>query len=364
MLGAGRVGGLIARDLAADGDVVVADRSPEALEPLAAQTETVVASAADAPRVRALAEGCDAVVSAVPGALGHRLLATLVDAGARVADIAFAPEDARDHHARALETGATIVFDCGVAPGLSNAFAAVACDALDEAELVRIWVGGLPFRRVLPWEYRSVFSPTDVIEEYVRPCRMKRDGRRIEVPALSEPETVDFAPVGTLEAFCTDGLRSLLDTLDAPTLVEKTLRYPGHAARVGLLRDAGFFDDAPRTVGGREVVPRQVAESLLFEDWELAPDDEEFTLLRVEVAGRKGGNPATAGWQLFDRTRDGTTSMARTTGYPCAIVARWLAEGRFDRPGVHPPETLARIPGLFDDWLAALAARHVHATAL
>ena len=98
--------------------------------------------------------------------------------------------------------------------------------------------------RTWPWEYKAPFSPIDVLEEYTRPARYVAGGRLVTMPALSEPELVDVPGVGTLEAFNTDGLRSLLATVKAPFMVEKTMRYPGHvekirgAARERLLRDA------------------------------------------------------------------------------------------------------------------------------
>ena len=53
-------------------------------------------------------------------------------------------------------------------------------------------------------------------------------GKIITKPALSEPEFVDFEGIGTLEAFNTDGLRTLLTTMNIPTMIYKTLRYHGH----------------------------------------------------------------------------------------------------------------------------------------
>jgi saccharopine dehydrogenase-like NADP-dependent oxidoreductase len=361
VFGGGRVGGLIARELATDPsfEVVVVDRSVDVLATFKDIAETRSLEVNDREAIISFARGADVAVGAVPGALGNTLLAALIEAGVPVADISFAADDARALHGAAVEAGVPIVFDIGVAPGFSNVLAAEGVRRLDTAESVFIWVGGLPFRRCLPYEYRSVFSPTDVIEEYVRPCRMKVDGDECVVPALSGCELVSFAPVGTLEAFYTDGLRSLIDTLDVPTLREKTLRYPGHAERMAMLRDTGFFDEARRTVDGVSVVPRQVTESLLFPHWELPAGEEEFTLLRVEVHGQRNGYKTAVGWQLFDRGGDGATSMARTTGLPCVAAARRLVEGSFTRPGVYPPEDFFDDSGSFDDLRSFLVTKGV-----
>ena len=87
------------------------------------------------------------------------------------------------------------------------------------------------------------------------------EGRIVERPALSDVETIEVPGVGTLEAFLTDGLRTLLSTVRARSMVEKTLRYPGHAQAMRGLRESGFFDTGPFGEGG--VSPRAVTERLL-----------------------------------------------------------------------------------------------------
>jgi saccharopine dehydrogenase-like NADP-dependent oxidoreductase len=142
-----------------------------------------------------------------------------------------------------------------------------------------ITTSGLPVPRYWPYEYRSVFSPTDVIEEYTRPARVVENGRVVTVPALSEVERIDFEGVGTLEAFLTDGLRTVIRTIPAPTMREKTLRYPGHAVLMRALRETGFFSTEPVSVGGARVVPRALTEKLLFEKWR-RPADEVVRVIR------------------------------------------------------------------------------------
>jgi saccharopine dehydrogenase-like NADP-dependent oxidoreductase len=248
-----------------------------------------------------------------------------------------------------------------VAPGLSNLFAGRSVAEFDRPESVSIMVGGLPFRRRWPYEYCSVFSPTDVVEEYTRPCRMRENGVEKIYPALSGVEPVDFPEVGTLEAFRTDGLRTLLSTLEVPTLVEKTLRYPGHAEKMRMLRETGFFDTAPVNLGGTGVVPRDLTESLLFRAWTPEEDEEEFTLLRVQVEGMRSDGRWRTTWDLFDRTdrAGGATSMARTTGFPCAILVRRLLSGEWSEPGVHPLEILGRNESLTEHMLEELSRRGV-----
>jgi saccharopine dehydrogenase-like NADP-dependent oxidoreductase len=157
-------------------------------------------------------------------------------------------------------------------------------------------------------------------------------------------ERLEVPGVGTLEAFLTDGLRTLLRTVPAKTMMEKTLRYPGHAAKMELLRDSGFFDEtAVELRAGARVVPRELTEQLLSRAWRLADDDEEFTYLKVAVTGRKLGRTLRTTFELLDKTHraTGTTSMARATAFPCAVIARMLARGEYRDPGVRPLEMLA-----------------------
>lgn len=368
VLGSGLVGSLMAKDLALDGrfEVEAVDRSEEALGRLAGlpRLTTCRADLSSRAEISGRVVGADAVVGAVPGFLGTAMLRVVLAAKKPIADISFAPENPLLLDGEAKAAGVPAVVDCGVSPGLSNLAAGRAASLLAEVDSVRILVGGLPFRRVWPYEYRIVFSATDVIEEYTRPARMVENGRLVTKPALSEPELIDFPRVGTLEAFNTDGLRTVLDTIRARNLVEKTLRYPGHVEKMRMLRETGFLSPEEVEVGGVRIAPRALAEKLLFADWKLPAGEEEFTLLNVTCVGAKDGKRVRFTFDLFDRTdrATGATSMARTTGFPCTIVARLLLEGSFREPGVHPPEALGRVPALYDAVVAGLGARGVALT--
>jgi saccharopine dehydrogenase-like NADP-dependent oxidoreductase len=180
-------------------------------------------------------------------------------------------------------------------------------------------------------------------------------------PPLTDLEHLDFAGVGTLEAFLTDGLRTLLHTVPVPFMKEKTLRYPGHAQKISLLKASGFLDEEPVEVGGATVTPLAVTSRLLFPHWELREGEDELTALRVVVEGVQGGRRRLSTWDLLDR-RDpvsGLSSMARTTGFTCTAVARLVASGAWRRPGVSAPEHVGRDEASFRTVLADLAARGI-----
>lgn len=365
VLGCGLVGGLIAKDLAAGqgAEVLAVDVSEERLDSLRAipRITTERADLSNSSEIVRVIRDSDAVVGAVPGHFGYEMLQTVVEAGKPISDISFAPENALDLDEQAKQAGVAAAIDAGVSPGLSNLAVGRAASGMDEVEEVTIYVGGLPLTRFWPWEYRSVFSPTDVIEEYLRPARLVENGIVVTKPALSEVELIDFPRIGTLEAFNTDGLRTIMHTIEATNMKEKTLRYPGHAERMRMLREAGFFSDEAVEVEGVRVRPRSLSERLLFDAWERPEGEREMTYLRVDVAGTRDGHRKELRYELYDETDDATgdSSMARTTGFPCAIIAGMLGRGEIEPKGVLPLEMLGSDPELWERIISGLHARGV-----
>jgi lysine 6-dehydrogenase len=365
VLGSGLVGGPMALDLAKDADfkVTVVDINAQALARIKKTKGITVLQEdlSDAKIVRRIVQKHDMVVSAVPGFMGFRTLQTILEAGKTVVDIAFFPEDAFELDALARKNKVTAVVDCGVAPGMSNILAAHARQKLDEASSITIYVGGLPEVRVWPYEYKAVFSPADVIEEYVRPARYIENGQMVIRPALSDPELMNFPVVGTLEAFNTDGLRTLAKTLDVPNMKEKTLRYPGHIEKMAVLRETGFFEANEIEIKGVRIRPLDFTSKLLFPKWKLHEGEVDLTVMRIIVEGKKRGRSVSITYDLFDRYDEatGVHSMARTTGYTATTAARMLVRGLFAHKGVSAPESIGQIPECVKFMLDGLKARGI-----
>ncbi|MFN2110140.1 MAG: saccharopine dehydrogenase family protein, partial [Anaerolineae bacterium] len=266
VLGAGLVGSAIIKDLAQEADfrVRVVDVNSTALDALLGKLPVrgVCADVRESGCVAEVTADADLVVCAVPGFMGFETLRRIIDAGKNVVDISFFPEDAFLLDDLAKAQGVTAVVDCGVAPGLSNIIAGYVSSQLERVERFVCYVGGLPVIRHWPYEYKAVFSPIDVLEEYTRPARFVEYGQEVIRPALSDAELLDFPGVGTLEAFNTDGLRTLRRTLDAPFMKEKTLRYPGHINLMRVFRESGFFDAEPLDVGGVAIRPIDLTSKL------------------------------------------------------------------------------------------------------
>jgi lysine 6-dehydrogenase len=364
ILGGGRVGGAMARDLAGEPrfEVTVVDASAEALRRLEGWgLKTERADLADPAAVGRAVRDHDLVVGAVPGFLGFATLKAVLEADKDIVDISFFDEDPFLLDELARERGRIAIVDCGVAPGCSNLVLGRVAAELDRVDSFVCFVGGLPAERTWPFEFKAVFSPIDVLEEYTRPARFKRHGQMVTLPALTEVEPVDFPGVGTLEAFNTDGLRTLLRTMDVPSMVEKTMRYPGHADKMRMLRETGFFGTEPLELGGARVRPLDLTARLLFSSWQLGADEEDFTAMRIVVEGEKEGRRLRRAWDLLDRydRATGTTSMARTTGYTCTAAVRLVAAGLYDRKGISPPEFVGRDAAAYEFMMRELAARGV-----
>jgi len=214
----------------------------------------------------------------------------------------------------------------------------------DQLDNALIYVGGLPKKREWPYEYKAVFSPVDVLEEYTRPSRIIENGKLVVKEALSEPELLNFAPIGTLEAFNSDGLRTLSKTIKATNLKEKTLRYPGHIEIMKILRETGFFDQEEKQIAGVNIRPIDFTSSLLFPKWELKPGENDFTIMQVYGEGIKDGVKENISFDLYDEFDPitGIHSMARTTGYTATSALRMLINNVYTQKGLTLPEYLGR----------------------
>ncbi len=349
ILGAGMVGRAMAIDLATKYTITSFDINNEALQILAAKNKNIICTQADLTdynNYNTLLKPFDFIISAVPGFMGYKTLEAIITAGKNVVDISFFPEDALQLDALAKEKNITAIVDCGVAPGMSNLILGY-YNSLMKIDSFECMVGGLPKKRIKPFEYKAPFSPIDVLEEYTRPARYVEDGNIVTRPALSDAELIDFAQVGTLESFNTDGLRSILFTMKhIANMKEKTLRYPGHIDLMKALIKAGFLKMEPVNFKGQLITPMEFTSALLFNEWKLNSTEEEFTLMTIKI---KGEGKAIA-YELYDEydAATQTSSMSRTTGYTATAAVNMLIEKLFTETGVFPPELIGSNAACFD----------------
>lgn len=361
VLGAGMVGRAMAIDLSVHYQVTSVDVSKENLALLPERIKTVTADLTDDRQIRRVVAGADLVIGAVPGFMGFNMVQAVIKNRKNIVDISFFPEDPFLLDKLAKDHGVTAIVDCGVAPGMDNVILGYHNERMEVHNFICL-VGGLPFKRTLPFQYKAPFSPIDVLEEYTRPARIVENGKVVLRKALSEIELLEFAHIGTLESFNSDGLRSLIKTMKhIPNMKEKTLRYPGHAQLMECLREMGLFSKEQIAVKGAKVRPLDLATALLFPQWKYEAEEEEFTVMRVIVEGKEKGRKKSLTYNLFDRYNTAThvSSMARTTGYTCNAAAVMVLEGLYRKKGIIPPEFLGKEERCFWFMLSYLEERGV-----
>ena len=267
-------------------------------------------------------------MTAVPGNLGFKLVKDIINNKKNVVDISFSKEDLMSLDNLARENNVTAVFDAGVAPGIPNYILGHIGKKYTVTSF-EYFVGGLPKHPEPPYNYKAPFSPLDVLEEYIRPARFRVDGKIEVLPALSDIVQLQYDKIGKLEAFNTDGLRSILKTMPhIHHVTEKTLRYPGHAKLIQKELLTKKIDiKNPKTL------------SSVFEKWKLHSGEEEFTILDVRIRT----SDKHLNYFLFDETdsESSTTSMARTTGFTATATTNLLIDGHFNVAGVYPPELIS-----------------------
>ncbi len=372
LLGAGLQGTAIAFDLLhqAPGTtgLVAVDVDQANLDALVARLKdnrltTVCADVRDTGAIGPLMEDADVAVSAVNYWFNATLAAMAVEARAHFLDLGSNNDIvAREFelHDEAVAQGVTIIPDCGLAPGLAGILGYWLVDGLERAESLKLRVGGLPADPLPPMNYKVVFPVQGLINKYIEPAVVIREGRLKTVPSLSELETLTFPePFGDLEAFQTSGGTSTLPrNLDGvvPNLDYKTIRYPGHCAQMKLLADLGLCDSRPREFRDGKVAPREMLARLMEEKLDLPGPD--VVLLLAEAEGWDAeGLAVRKTVRIIDHHDDAhdISAMMRMTGFPAAIIAWMLAAGRIDAPGARCQELV--VPG--DELIAELRRRGV-----
>jgi lysine 6-dehydrogenase len=354
VLGAGLQGCACAYDLLQNptvSQVTLADLRPDKLPAFLqgnwdGRLKPVRLDVTDGAAVAATFRGHAAVMSAIPYYYNGPMARAAVEAGCHFSDLGGNTEivlEQKKLDQEAMAKGISVIPDCGLAPGMVNILAAEGIRRLDQAEKVKIFVGGLPQSPEPPLNYQIVYSLEGALDYYTTPSWVLRGGRPVQVEALSEVEPVEFpSPVGTLEAFHTGGGISTLPFAyqgKIDVMEYKTLRYPGHAAVVRPIRDLGLLANEPIEVKGKKVVPRDVFIAAVHPRLH-KPAGRDLVALQVQVVGMKGGKPHAVTFRLIDYydAKHGISAMMRTTGYSLSITGQMQVDGRVKIKGVHTPD--------------------------
>ena len=261
-------------------------------------------------------------VNMLPGRIGEQMRTVLIEGGIDIVDLAFTEQDPSQHNSLAKENSVRMIWDVGIAPGLSNMILKKEFVEDENILSATIKVGGNPQSPDDTWSYMAPFSPSDVIEEYTRPARILLDGKVKTVPALTEKHFIEVDGFGKMEAFLTDGLRSLLVSNLSRNMKEYTVRWPGHIAKWVEL--AG-----------------ELTEEELLNAWKFDKQRDEFTWMEIAVHYVE----KTVTWIISDTGKYGFSSMARSTGL--VTIACFLElfnkpnnQSALSHSGVFSPEDL------------------------
>jgi len=369
VLGCGNIGSVATKDLAESlpsAEIVMADVNKSRAEETASKIgqNNVSWVQTDASNYRELVSTIkkfDLAVGTLPGVMGFQTCKASILAKVDMVDVSYMPEDVMVLNQSASKAKVCIVPDCGMSPGLGNILVGRAISKLDQVESVHMLNGGLPEKPVPPLGYVITWSVKDLIDMYSRKVNIVKDGKIIQVEAMSELEEITFPGVGKLEAFYTDGLRTLLHTVKGTRdMWEKTLRYPGHIQKIKLLKTLGFFDEKPIEIENLQISPREIAAKLLERKLK-RPEVSDIVAMRVEVGGLKDGKRIMYTYHMLERydKKGKITAMARTTAYTASVVAQLVAKKAIEEKGVIPPEKLGMNEKLYKKFIDMMKRRRI-----
>jgi saccharopine dehydrogenase-like NADP-dependent oxidoreductase len=372
VIGCGNIGFVVARDLAEglpSTEVVLADvdrvRVTEAASRIKRQNVSWIRlDASNKTGLTNAMRGFDLVVGALPGSMGYQVCKAAIAARTDLVDVSYMPEDVMTLNKDASRAGISLLPDYGMSPGLGNILAGYAISKLDSVESVHMLSGGLPEKPLPPLGYVITWSVNDLIDMYNRKVNVVKNGKIVQVEPLTGLEEIEFPGVGKLEAFYTDGLRTLLYTVkDCKSMWEKTLRYPRHVEKIRLLKTLGFFEEEPVQIGNTFVSPRDVT-ARLFEKELKKKDVPDIVVMCIQVTGKQNGKHVAFTYHVFESVdkKLHVTAMARTTAYTTSAATQLVAKGMIAEKGVIPPETLGMNERLYEEFMLIMKAHKVTAT--
>jgi lysine 6-dehydrogenase len=350
VLGCGNIGSVVGKDLAESlpsTEIVMADINKDQAEKTVTKINRnnvswIQIDASSYRKLTSTLKKFDLAVSALPGSMGFQSCKASIAAGVDMVDFSYMPEDAMTLNKQALKANVCVIPDCGMSPGLSNILVGHALSNLNRIKSIHIFTGGLPEKPVPPLGYVMTWSIHDLIEVYSRRVNLVKESKITQVEAMSGLKEITIPKVGRLEAFYTDGLRTLLHTVaDAEEMWEKTLRYPGHIEKIKLLKEFGFFDEKPITIGNTTVTPRELTARLLEKKLKM-PEIRDVAIVFIETFGAKDGREIKYIYRMLDHydEKHRVTAMARTTAYTASVITKLIASKTIKEKGIIPPEKL------------------------
>jgi lysine 6-dehydrogenase len=376
VLGCGLMGPTISRDCAQSDEVsrvVGCDIDEGRLESCtrflsSPKFEAVKLDITDHPALVEAIKGFDVVVNASAARFSMAVLEAAMKVGVDMVDLSGGSIPLRgDIYAAVEDAGITAIPGCGVDPGLIDILSGRGMDAMDEVEEVHFACGGLPRDPEPPLDYKIVFGGKRMP---IRPGKvpMILEGEQVMVDRYDDLEPVYIEGLKDMEAFYDGYPSSLLELCKergVRTFKGKTVRYTGFVDRLNFLLDLGVIKEEPLKYRGKEVSPLDFFHELIYPivKFDEEAGDRDITVLLVRVEGSIEASDVIMTYEMVDfyDEEKGITSMAKTTGYTAAIIARMLARGDIKGKGIQWPVRCIT-GGLFEELMASLRERGVQVT--
>ena len=248
-------------------------------------------------------------------------------------------------HRRAEKNDVLILDGMGFAPGLSNITTEHGIGLLDLVITAVARVGGIPNADAAcrhPLCYMTTWSIEHVLREYnVKTCMIK-DGKVIEIQALSDMECFKFDEFGRsadLECAVTPGMPSFVYTHpELQYFAEKTVRWPGHYSGIRTLIDSGLLSQEPVETKWGWISPREFLLGILNPKFTPLPEDKDACVMYNTITGEKAGRQTRVEYHMWDEAQNGFTGMQRVTAFPAAIGGKLVAGKKINLTGVRAPE--------------------------
>jgi len=271
-------------------------------------------------------------------------------------------------HNKAIENDVTFVDGMGFAPGLSNVTLGEGIRKIDTAEKAIARVGGIPSKEAAqnhPLRYMITWAFEHVLREYMIKLKVIKNGEIVEVDATSDREGFRFTEFGKdeeLECAVTPGMPSFLYTRpQLKEFAEKTIRWPGHWQGVQTLKETGLLDLTPVDFKNTKIAPREFLLSLITPKLQPSEGETDVCIMYNTLIGEKDGKKMKIEYFMWDEadTENGISSMARVTGFPVAIAAKFLMTGEIKEKGIVPPEDCIK-GALYEKFFEELKKRNIN----
>ncbi len=345
VVGSGRIGLSIAYKLWKDGEnIIIIDKDKDKLAYAPENYEKMIIDISEYDDVYNKFPNVDLTITALPGKDAYKGVLNLIKNKRDIVDVSSHYGDMKKIKEYASNSNVLYVPHTGFAPGLSNILAMRLDTLLEEAEDITIYVGGVSEKPDDLLGIALTWSPEDLLNEYINPARIVRDGKIEYVDPLEYVGTIEVPEIGKMEYFASDGLGTLLMTMNhVKNMKELTLRYKGHIEKMRFLREIGILSNDYIEIDNLKISGKGLLLRFLLKN--ITNTYRDLTILYV-VAKKDSRSEGYLVSKKYDEENK-MSAMSIMTGYTAAIIGRLYLKNIIDRKDFFPPEYIGREENLF-----------------